>query len=162
VYPKVSRLAAWSNNCKRYSSLPLVQLYRYFLSQYSEFCRHNPLCFFSTSVYFCKHISRYRLSPETSAYTLVLFYLVHGTRSSSGSLRATKQPRNFPPFMAAEGSLPCTQQPAAGPYLSQTHSQFSLRFILLYTLSVPYVVPKNPSNSYVAFRNKLAFKINRY
>jgi hypothetical protein len=31
-------------------------LYRYFVSQYSEFCRHNPLCCFSTSVYCCKLI----------------------------------------------------------------------------------------------------------
>jgi hypothetical protein len=30
-----------------------VQLYRYFVSQSIEFCRHNPLCCFSTSVY-CK------------------------------------------------------------------------------------------------------------
>jgi hypothetical protein len=29
-----------------------VQLYRYFVSQSSEFCRHNPLCCFSMSVYF--------------------------------------------------------------------------------------------------------------
>jgi len=35
-----------------------VQLYRYFVSQSSEFCRHNPLCCFSTSV--C--LFRYRLS----------------------------------------------------------------------------------------------------
>jgi len=33
-----------------------VQLYRYFMSQTIEFCRHNPLCCFSTSVYFCKPI----------------------------------------------------------------------------------------------------------
>jgi hypothetical protein len=26
-----------------------AQLYRYFVSQSSEFCRHNPLCYFSTS-----------------------------------------------------------------------------------------------------------------
>jgi len=30
-----------------------VQLYRYFVSQSSEFCRHNPLCWFSTSVCCC-------------------------------------------------------------------------------------------------------------
>jgi hypothetical protein len=29
-----------------------VQLYRYFVSQYSEFCRHKPLCCFSTSAYY--------------------------------------------------------------------------------------------------------------
>jgi len=46
-------------------------LYRYFVSQYSEFCRLNPLCCFSTSVYCCKHIFPYRLSLETSGYTFV-------------------------------------------------------------------------------------------
>jgi len=30
-----------------------MQLYRYSMSQSSEFCRHNPLCCFSTSVYCC-------------------------------------------------------------------------------------------------------------
>jgi len=47
-------------------------LYRYFVSQSSEFCRHNPLCCFPTSVccrFYC--LFRYRLSPETSGYTLV-------------------------------------------------------------------------------------------
>jgi hypothetical protein len=47
-----------------------VQLYSYFVSQSSEFCPHNPLCIFSTSVYCC-YLFRYRLSPETSGYTLV-------------------------------------------------------------------------------------------
>jgi hypothetical protein len=40
-----------------------LQLYSYSVSQFSEFCRHNPLCWFSTSVYCC--LFRYRLSPET-------------------------------------------------------------------------------------------------
>jgi len=48
-----------------------VQLYRYFVSQSSEFCRHNPLCCFSTSNTKDKRIFRYRLSPETFGYTLV-------------------------------------------------------------------------------------------
>jgi hypothetical protein len=48
-----------------------MQLYRYFMSQSSEFCRHNPLCRFSTTVYCCKRIFRYRLSPETFGYTPV-------------------------------------------------------------------------------------------
>jgi hypothetical protein len=30
-----------------------------------SFTRHNPLCCFSMSVYCCKHICRYRHSPET-------------------------------------------------------------------------------------------------
>jgi len=46
-------------------------LYRYFVSQSIEFCRHNPLCCFSTSVYGCKLMFRYRLSPETFGYILV-------------------------------------------------------------------------------------------
>jgi hypothetical protein len=48
-----------------------VQIYRYFMSQSSEFFRHNPLCSISTSVYCCKHIFHYRLSPETFGYTPV-------------------------------------------------------------------------------------------
>jgi hypothetical protein len=48
-----------------------VQLHRYFVSQYSEFFRHNPLCCFSMSNTKGKHILPYRLSPETFGYTLV-------------------------------------------------------------------------------------------
>jgi len=51
MYPKVSGLVAWSENCKWYSSLPLGA--SYFVSQSSEFYRHNPLCCFSASVYYC-------------------------------------------------------------------------------------------------------------
>jgi hypothetical protein len=36
-----------------------------------SFAVNNPLCCFSTSVYCCKHIFRYRLSPETFGYALV-------------------------------------------------------------------------------------------
>jgi hypothetical protein len=49
----------------------LVQLYRYFVRRYSEFCRHNPLYCFLATVYCCKHIFRYRLSPDTFGYTLL-------------------------------------------------------------------------------------------
>jgi hypothetical protein len=48
-----------------------VQLYRYVVSQSSDFCRPNPLCCLSTSVYCCKCIFRIRLSPETFGYTLL-------------------------------------------------------------------------------------------
>jgi hypothetical protein len=51
-----------------------VQLYRCFVSQSSEFCRHNPLCCFSTSVCCCWF--RYRLSPETFGYSLVYHFIV--------------------------------------------------------------------------------------
>jgi hypothetical protein len=45
--------------------------YRYFVSQSSEFCRHNTLCCFSTSNTKSKRIFHYRFSPETFGYTLV-------------------------------------------------------------------------------------------
>jgi hypothetical protein len=48
-----------------------VQLYRYSVSQSGEFCGHNLLCRFSTSVYCCKRTFRYRLSPVTFGYTFV-------------------------------------------------------------------------------------------
>jgi hypothetical protein len=70
VCPKVFGLAAWSENCKRHAFCHYVQLYRYFMSQSNEFCRHNPLCCFSTSVCCC-YVFRYRLGPETFGYTLV-------------------------------------------------------------------------------------------
>jgi hypothetical protein len=47
-----------------------VQLYHCFVSQSSEFCRHNPLCCFSANVYCCC-LFRYRLNPENFGYTLV-------------------------------------------------------------------------------------------
>jgi len=39
-----------------------MQLRRYFVNQCSEFCRYKPLYCFSTSVYYCERIFRYRLS----------------------------------------------------------------------------------------------------
>jgi hypothetical protein len=53
-----------------------VQLYRYFVGQSSEFCRYNPLCCFSTGVYCCCCLLRYRLSPETFGYTLLCLGLL--------------------------------------------------------------------------------------
>jgi len=41
------------------------------VSQSNEFCGYNPLCCFSTSVYYCCCLFRYRLSPETFGYILV-------------------------------------------------------------------------------------------
>jgi hypothetical protein len=62
---------AWSENCKWYSSVPLGAVVSLFVSQSSEFCRHNHLCCFSTTNSKGKHIFPYRLSPETFGYTLV-------------------------------------------------------------------------------------------
>jgi hypothetical protein len=53
-----------------------IQLYRYFVSQSSEFFRHNPLCFFSTSVCCCKLVFRYdsvRKILVTPSYTVSSF-----------------------------------------------------------------------------------------
>jgi hypothetical protein len=41
------------------------------MNQSSEFCRHKHFCCFSTSVYYCKLMFRYRLSPESFGYTLL-------------------------------------------------------------------------------------------
>jgi hypothetical protein len=51
-----------------------VQLYRYFVRQSSEFCHHNPLCYFSMSVCCCYCLFHYRLSLDTFGYTLVCVY----------------------------------------------------------------------------------------
>jgi len=51
-----------------------VQLYRCFVSQSSEFWSRNPLCCFSTSVCCCWF--RYRHSPETFGYTVVIHLLI--------------------------------------------------------------------------------------
>jgi hypothetical protein len=48
-----------------------MQFYRYFVSQSSEFCHHNPLCSFLTSNTKGTRTFRYRLNPETFGYTLV-------------------------------------------------------------------------------------------
>jgi hypothetical protein len=61
-----------------------VQLYRYFVSQSSEFCHHNPLCCFWTSVYCC--LFRYRLSPETFGYTLAHSYCCASSTDSLNEL----------------------------------------------------------------------------
>jgi hypothetical protein len=54
-----------------------VQLYRYFVSQSSEFCRHNPLRCFSTCVCCCCCCCwlRYPLISETFGYTPRTTYL---------------------------------------------------------------------------------------
>jgi hypothetical protein len=54
-----------------------MQLYCYFVSQPSEFCRHNTSCCSSTSVYYCCCLFRYRISPETFGYTLVYYPTTH-------------------------------------------------------------------------------------
>jgi len=72
VYPKVSGLAAWSENYKWYGC-HYVHLYRYFASQSSELCRHSlcvasQLVFIVVSVYFVMDSVR-KLLDTPSSYT---------------------------------------------------------------------------------------------
>jgi hypothetical protein len=90
VYPKVSGLAAWSENCKWYSTLPPDADVSLFVSQSSEFCRHNPLCSFSmvfvvVVVYFV--IDSVRKLLDIPSYQPPLHCSWHHTSGRSGSLR---------------------------------------------------------------------------
>jgi len=73
VWGCVQKFPVWTPGARTANDTALchlVQLYRYFVSQSSAFCRRNPLCCFLTSVCCCC-LFRYRLSPETFGYTLV-------------------------------------------------------------------------------------------
>jgi hypothetical protein len=85
-----------------------VQLYRYFVSQSSEFCRHSPLCCFSSCVYCC--LFRYRISTETFGYTLV--YVVHLSLSLSSYV--TVSSNTAPPPTTTPSLLPLTRSTEAG------------------------------------------------
>jgi len=63
-----------------------VQLYRYFVSQSSEFCRHNPLCYFLMSVYCCSCLFRYNLVRkllDTPSYANVVVGPLRATNVST-------------------------------------------------------------------------------
>jgi hypothetical protein len=71
-----------------------VQLYSYFVSQSNEFCRHNTLCRFSTSVYCC--LFRYRFNPGTFGYILVFIFPRHWTLQNYWSRNSVfKYPKNL-------------------------------------------------------------------
>jgi hypothetical protein len=70
-------MAAWSENCKWYNSLPLGAV----VSLFNEFCRHNPLCCFPTSACCCCCLFRYdsvRKLLDTPSYFLefAVFWVV--------------------------------------------------------------------------------------
>jgi hypothetical protein len=48
-----------------------LQLYRYFVNQSSDFCRHNPVCCLSTSVYCCYCLFRYDSVRKLFGHTVV-------------------------------------------------------------------------------------------
>jgi len=66
VYPKVSGLATWSENCKLHNSLPLGAALSPVNFAAITLCVASP-----TSNIKGKHILRYKLCPETFGYTLV-------------------------------------------------------------------------------------------
>jgi hypothetical protein len=77
-----------------------VQLYCYFVSQSSKFCRHNPLCCFSTSNTKGKSTFRYRFSPETFGYILAyveetFFHRCYCLRKQSAPCHLSKENKQF-------------------------------------------------------------------
>jgi hypothetical protein len=76
----IQKFPDWSSGARTANGTAFchyMQLYRYFVSQSSEFRRHNPLCCSLTSVYYCCCccLFRYRLSPGTYGYTLIVLGL---------------------------------------------------------------------------------------
>jgi len=74
LYKVILKFPNWPPGARTANGTALCHymlLYRYSASQSSEFCRHNPLRCFSTSVYCCC-LLRYPLSPETFGYSLVV------------------------------------------------------------------------------------------
>jgi hypothetical protein len=72
LYPKGSGLAAWSQNCKSYSSLPLGAVVSLFCEWVWWVLAPLPPCVASQLVFIViKRIFRYRLIPETFGYTLM-------------------------------------------------------------------------------------------
>jgi hypothetical protein len=59
LYESVSKSFRTGRLERELQMVQLSAMYRYFVSQSSEFCRHNPLCCFSTSGYCCRGIFRY-------------------------------------------------------------------------------------------------------
>jgi len=60
-----------------------VQLYRYFMSQFSEFCRHNPLRCFSASACCC---CVYFVIDSVRKLLDITSYTTHGKSDTDGRL----------------------------------------------------------------------------
>jgi hypothetical protein len=75
VYPEVTGCLEWELQMVAVITLVLLSsVCLLLLSQFSEFCHHNHLCYFSMSVCCCLFCSW--LSPETFGYTLVSFTFI--------------------------------------------------------------------------------------
>jgi hypothetical protein len=107
-----------------------MQLYRYFVRQPSELRRSKSLCCFSTNVYCCKRIFRYRLSPETfgsCSYPYIFVSFCSGLiLRTSNSTCCLEQEADH-----AYNLLLCYRKPSGTPKLSVSqlngHSGLSLQ-----------------------------------
>jgi len=80
-----------------------VLLYRYFVSQSSEFCHRNPLCCFSTSIFFVAYfvIDSVRKLSDALSYNLIMSSLTQMIFIQTIYLWV------FPSFLEFEGSSLC-------------------------------------------------------
>jgi len=78
-------------------------LYRYFVSPSSEFCRHNPFCCFSTSIFFVAYfvIDSVRKLSDALSYNLIMSSLTQMIFIQTIYLWV------FPSFLEFEGSSLC-------------------------------------------------------
>jgi hypothetical protein len=77
---RIQKFPDWPPGARTANGIALfhyVQLYRYFVSQCNEFCRHNTFCCFSTIVHCCKHVFLYRLRKTLVFSRCVLFCFVY-------------------------------------------------------------------------------------
>jgi hypothetical protein len=90
VYEGVSK-SFWTGRLERE-----LQLYRYFVSQSSEFCRHNSLCCFTTSIHCFERIFRYdsvRKLLDTLSYD---FFFYQAFRTSKPTIQNCVASQCFP------------------------------------------------------------------
>jgi len=124
VYPKVSGLAAWNENCKWYSSLPLrasfIAISWFNLVSFAPItlCVASQRVIIIVSVHFV--IDSVRKLLDTPSYypillTYLLTYLFHGAGYYLKSwLSLSLSKKSF--LIEPEGSIPCSHKPATGPY----------------------------------------------
>jgi hypothetical protein len=122
-------------------------LYRYFVSQSSEFCRRNPFCCFSTSV--CCFLFRYRLSPETFGRTLVCGLCLNAYWHCLYSCHLKQKPLAYTSVTFAEELLSASRfvQPIS-PLLAEFHGN-SVPFSSVLCSYIPYAVICEQKFSYL-------------
>jgi hypothetical protein len=101
LHPKFPDWPPGARSANGTALCPQMQLCRYFVSQPSEFCRHNPLLCFSTRVYCYCCLFRYGLSPETFGYILVCIIL-HKFKSERRSVRSCQ---SLGPYVSSQKLL---------------------------------------------------------